>query len=145
MHSKVSLPNVIDGVTGSVSIVHMWISHYNRLLLSAFTHQGSPQRIFHFQLLITSVSSSVTSTSAISSFTTSINLLFGLYRFLFPGNSVLSILLPIYPSSFLSTCPYHLSLASRVFSPNRPIYLIVSRKTIIYVMICIITCVMKQT
>ena len=55
-----------------------------------------------------------------SSFTTSINLLFGLPRFLFPGNSIFSILLPIYPSSFLSTCPYHLSLASRVFSPNRP-------------------------
>ena len=55
-----------------------------------------------------------------SSFTTSINLLFGLPRFLFPGNSILSILLPIYPSSFLRRCPYHLSLASRVFSPNFP-------------------------
>ena len=31
MHSKVSLPNVIDGVTGSVSIVNMWRSHYNDL------------------------------------------------------------------------------------------------------------------
>ena len=55
-----------------------------------------------------------------SSFTTSINLLFGLHRFLFPGNSILSILLPIYPSSFLRRCPYHLGLASRVFSPNFP-------------------------
>ena len=55
-----------------------------------------------------------------SSFTTSINLLFGLPRFLFPGNSILSILLPIYPSSFLRRCPYHLSLASRVFSLNFP-------------------------
>ena len=93
---------------------------YLLLLLSAFSHQGSPQRIFHLQLLLSSVSSSVTSTSAMSSFTTSINLLFGLPRFLFPGNSILSTLLPAYPSPFLSTCPYHLSLASRVFSPNRP-------------------------
>ena len=90
------------------------------LLLSAFSHQGSPQRIFNLQLLLSSASSSFTSTSAMSSFTTSINLLFGLPRFLFPGNSIFSILLPIYPSSFLSTCPYHLSLASRVFSPNCP-------------------------
>ena len=40
-----------------------------------------------------------------SSLTTSINLLLGLPRFLFPGNSILSILLPIYPSSLLCTCP----------------------------------------
>ena len=85
-----------------------------------YSHQGSPQQIFHLQLFLSSAPSSVTSTSAMSSFTTSINILFGLPRFLFPGNSILSILLPIYPSSFLSTCPYHLSLASRVFSPNRP-------------------------
>ena len=31
MHSNVYLPNVIDGVTGSVSIVNMWRSHYNDL------------------------------------------------------------------------------------------------------------------
>ena len=31
MRSKVSLPNVIDGVTGSDSIVNMWRSHYNDL------------------------------------------------------------------------------------------------------------------
>ena len=85
-----------------------------------FSYQGSPQRIFFLQFLLSTVSSSVTSTSAMSSFTTSINLLFGLPRFLFPGNSILSILLPIYPSSFLRRCPYHLSLASRVFSPNFP-------------------------
>ena len=54
-----------------------------------------------------------------SSFTTSINLLFGLPRFVFHGNSILSILLPIYPSSFLRACPYHLR-QSRLFSPNRP-------------------------
>ena len=85
-----------------------------------FSHQGSPQRIFFLQLFLSTVSSSVTSTSAMSSFTTSINLLFGFPRFLFPGNSILSILLPIYPSSFLRRCPYHLSLASRVLSPNFP-------------------------
>ena len=58
-----------------------------------------------------------------SSFTTSITLIFYLPRFLcflFPDNSTLSILLPIYPAYFLRTCPYHLSLASRVFSPNSP-------------------------
>ena len=44
----------------------------------------------------------------------------GLPRFLFPGSSIISILLPIYPSSFLRRCPYHLNLASRVFSPNHP-------------------------
>ena len=53
-------------------------------------------------------------------FTTSINLPFGLPRFLFPGNSILSILIPIYPSSFLRRCPYHLNLACRVFSPKLP-------------------------
>ena len=67
-----------------------------------------------------SVSSSVTSTPAMFSFTTSIYLLLGLPRFLSPDSFILSILLPIYTSFFLRTCPYHLSLASRVFSPNRP-------------------------
>ena len=52
-----------------------------------------------------------------SSRTASINLL---PRFLFPGSSIVSILLPIYPASFLSIWPNHLSLASRTFSPNRP-------------------------
>ena len=79
------------------------------------------------------VSSSVTSTSAMSSFTTSINLLFGLPRFLFPGNSVLGILLPksipiIFPqymaippqsrlSCFLSK-PSHLCCPSDVLIPD---------------------------
>ena len=88
--------------------------------LFRLSHHGSPQRIFYLQLFLPSVSSSVTTTSAMSSFTTSINLFYGLPRFLFPDNSIISILLPICPSSFLRTCPYHLSLASRVFSPNRP-------------------------
>ena len=53
----------------------------------------------------------------------SINLLLGLPHFLFPGNSILSIRLPIYRHThhlFLRIYPYHLSLASRVFSPNFP-------------------------
>ena len=95
-------------------------NHWTSSSSFGFSHQGSPQRIFHLQLLLSSVSSSVTPTSAMSSFTTPINLLFGLPRFVFPGNSILSIILPIYPSSFLSTCPHHLSPASRVFSPARP-------------------------
>ena len=85
---------------------------HNRLLYYScyssyfgLSHQGSPQPIFHIQLFLSSVSSSVTSTSATSPFITSINLLFGLPRFLFPGSSIISILLPIYPSSFLRTCP----------------------------------------
>ena len=44
-----------------------------------------------------------------------INLLLGLPRFLFSGSCIVSILLPIYPASFLSACPNHLSLASRYF------------------------------
>ena len=55
-----------------------------------------------------------------SSLTASTNRLLGLSRFFFPGSSTLSILLPIYPSSFPRTSSNHLSLASRVFSPNRP-------------------------
>ena len=45
---------------------------------------------------------------------------FGLPRFLFPDNSILGIHLPIHSSSFIRTCPHHLSLASCVFSPSRP-------------------------
>ena len=48
-----------------------------------FSHQGSPQRLFHLQLFLSSVSSFVTLTTALSSFTRSINLLFGLHRFFF--------------------------------------------------------------
>ena len=85
-----------------------------------FSHQESPQRIFLLQLFLSTVSSSVTSTSALSSFTTSITLLFGLPRFPFPGSSILSILPPIYLSLFLRRCLYNLILASRVFTPNLP-------------------------
>ncbi|KAF7644357.1 hypothetical protein LDENG_00223490, partial [Lucifuga dentata] len=53
-----------------------------------------------------------------SSFTTSINLLFGLPLGLLPGSSNLSILLPICSLSLLCTCPNHLSLASLTLSPK---------------------------
>ena len=56
---------------------------------------------------------------SISSFTTSTNLLFGLPLLLFPGNSISIIFLPTYSWSLLITCPYHLSLPSLVFIPNR--------------------------
>ena len=58
-------------------------------------------------------------TSAISFFTTSKNLLFGLPLLLFPGNSISIIFLPTYSWSLLMTCPYHLSLPSLIFIPNR--------------------------
>ena len=47
------------------------------------------------------------------------NLLFGLPLFLFPGNSISIIFLPTYSWSLLMTCPYHLSLPSLIFIPNR--------------------------
>ena len=90
------------------------------LLLSGFSDQGSPQRIFHLQLFLSSVCSCVTSTSAMSSFIiTSINVLFKA----FPVSSFLATTSSasfshIYPSSFLRTCPYHLNPASRVFYTN---------------------------
>ena len=58
-------------------------------------------------------------TSPISSFTTSKNLLFGLPLFLFFGNSISIIFLPTHSWSLLMTCPYHLSLPSLIFIPNR--------------------------
>ena len=75
---------------------------------------------FHFHVVLPSASSSVTSSTAMHSHR--LHIFVHPVRpshFLFPGSSILSILLPIYPSSFLRTCPNHLSLASRVFSPNR--------------------------
>ena len=65
-----------------------------------FSHQGSPQRIFRLQLILSSVSSSVTSTYVMSSFTTSINLLFA-----FPVSSFLAT---TYSASF-SQYTHHLS------------------------------------
>ena len=59
-------------------------------------------------------------TSPISnSFKTSKNFLFGLPLFLYPGNSISIIFLPIYSWYLLMTCPYHLSLPSLIFILNR--------------------------
>ena len=85
-----------------------------KLLFFRLLRQGPQQLFFHLHLFLTSASSSVTSATAISSLTASRSLLVGLPRFLFPGSSHLSILLPIYPSYFLHTCINHLSLASSV-------------------------------
>ena len=55
-----------------------------------------------------------------------------LCRFIFPGRSIFSILLPIYPSSFLRN---HLSLASRVFPTNRPICAVPPMYSLIILMV----------
>ena len=90
------------------------------LLLSAFPiSQGWPQRIIILHIILSSMSISFTPTSFISSFTTSKNLLFGLPLLLFHGNSISIIFLPTYSWSLLMTCPYHLSLPSLIFIPNR--------------------------
>ena len=90
------------------------------LLLSAFPFsQGWPQRIIILLIFLSSMSVSFALTSSISSFTTSKNLLFGFPLFLFPGNSISIIFLPTYSWSLLITCPYHLSLPSLIFIPNR--------------------------
>ena len=52
-------------------------------------------------------------------YSTSTNLLFGLPLLFFPGNSISIIFFPTYSWSFLMTCPYHLSLPSLIFIPNR--------------------------
>ena len=90
------------------------------LLLSAFPiSQGWPQRIIILHIFLSSMSISFTPTSFISSFTTSKNLSFGLPLLLFPGNSISIIFLPTYSWSLLMTFPYHLSLPSLIFIPNR--------------------------
>ena len=76
----------------------------------ATAYHLSPNRpIFNVRLLRT----------PISSFTTSKNLLFSVSLFLFPGNSISIIFFPTYSWSLLMTCPYHLSLPSLIFIPNR--------------------------
>ena len=90
------------------------------LLLSAFPFsQGWPQHIIIFHIFLSSMSVSFAPTSHISSFTTSKNLLFGLPLLLLPNNSISIIFLPTYFWSLLMTCPYHLSLPSLIFIPNR--------------------------
>ena len=90
------------------------------LLLSAFPFsQGWPQRIIILHIFLSSTSVSFASTSPISYFTTSKNLLFGLSLLLIPGNFISIIFLPTYSWSLLMTCLYHLSLPSFIFIPNR--------------------------
>ena len=60
----------------------------NLLLLSASPFQGHPAS-FRLHWVLSSTSSSVTSATAMSSFTTSLNLLLCLPGFLFPVNSIL--------------------------------------------------------
>ena len=88
------------------------------LLLAAFPFSGvaTANHRFHFNLFF--VSSTLTPTTCMSSFTASINLLFGRPLGLLPGSSV-SSLLPMSPLSLLCTCPSHLNLASLAFSPSR--------------------------
>ena len=72
-----------------------------------FSHQGSPQRICHLQLFLSSVSSSVTSISAMSSFTTSITSFLA-----FPVSSFLAT-----PSSSSSCVSCFLSKPSHLHCP----------------------------
>ena len=64
------------------------------------------------QTVLFLMSFSLAPTFPVSSFTTSKNLLF-------PGNSIFITLFPTYFWSLLMTCPYHLSLPSIIFIPNR--------------------------
>ena len=69
--------------------------------------------------LLFSISFFLVPSFLISSFTTSRNFLFGFPLFLFPGNSISITVLPTYSWPLLMTCPYHLSLPSLIFIPNR--------------------------
>ena len=71
------------------------------------------------QSVLFSMSFSFAPTSPTSSCITSRNLLFDVPLFLFPGNSIFITLLPTYFWPLLMTCPYHLSLPSPIFIPNR--------------------------
>ena len=94
------------------------------LLLLAFPFsQGWPQRTIILHIFLSSTSISFAPNSPISSFTTSKNLLFWslslspLCRITpFPSFFFLHTLGPL-----LMTCPYHLSLPSLIFIPNRSI------------------------
>ncbi|XP_067310196.1 quinone oxidoreductase isoform X2 [Pseudorasbora parva] len=125
-HAKAGETVLIHGASGGVGIAACQIarafglkvlgtagtSNGMKLVLNngahlAFNHRekdylekikGLPQRIICLHLVL---SSSLRLTTFMSSFTTSINLLFGLPLDLLPGNSKLSILLPIYSLSLL--------------------------------------------
>ena len=91
----------------------------NRLFPAFFFIQGLPQRMIFLRSVLFSMSFSLARTSIIYSFTTSRNLLLVFPFFLFPGNSISIIPLPIYSWSLLMICPYHLILFSLIFIPNR--------------------------
>ena len=80
--------------------------------LSASTRRSVPARIITCQRLRSSAISVVTWFLAISSFTRSRHLSFGLPRFLFPSTSICNIFLVASSLSLLCTCPNHLNLFS---------------------------------
>ncbi|MED6255453.1 hypothetical protein ATANTOWER_010042 [Ataeniobius toweri] len=82
---------------------------------SQYTH-SKPD--FVGALTLTSSFSALMPTAFMSSFTSSINLLFGFPHCLPPSSSSLSILLVMYLLFLLFTCPNHLSLASLALSPT---------------------------
>ena len=81
-----------------------------------FSRQGVTTEDFHLHLVISSASSSVISSTAMSFLTASINLLFDLPRFRFPDRSILIILPQYYSSCIRQTSPDYLSLLPLVFS-----------------------------
>ncbi|MEQ2225418.1 hypothetical protein ILYODFUR_017239 [Ilyodon furcidens] len=106
---------VVPFLTVVINIYLLWSSRFttNRsaptellhskirlLFLLVFTSQESPQQIICLHLTL-SPGSSLTPTTFMSSFTPSINLLFGLPLGLLPGRSSLSILLPMDSLSLL--------------------------------------------
>ena len=98
-----------------IIILTCWSSYcfFFRLLLSR-------RRIFYLHLALSSAPSSVISTTTVSFLIASRDLLLGRPTSLFPGSSILSILLPIYPSSFLPLMCSFLILSNLVTrSENR--------------------------
>ena len=111
----------VDGDSGvwrkrvtCIGLSRWWLQDYSTLTIWLLLHidtstilllpstspvRGSLHQIFLLHLFLTSTSSSATSTNAMSSLTASIYLLLGIPCFLFPGSSILGILLP----SFLRT------------------------------------------
>ena len=80
--------------------------------LSASTLRSVPARIMTCQCLRSSAISVVIWFLAISSFTRSRHLSFGLPRFLFPSTSICNMFLVASTLSLLCTCPNHLNLFS---------------------------------
>ncbi|MEQ2190131.1 hypothetical protein GOODEAATRI_032551 [Goodea atripinnis] len=87
------------------------------LLSSSFSFSFSLSggvTVSHLHITLSSACSSLT--TVISSFSPSINLLFGIPLGLLSGSFSLGILLQMYSISILFTCSNHLSLASLVLS-----------------------------